>query len=231
MRGKKGRRLKKLRKTKNNMKTSGFLRNLSITNWILIINIALFFLFYILIAVNKSFIDFIALQPASILQGKYLWTLLASMFMHASISHLLVNMISLFFMGNFLEKIIGRKRYLLFYFISGLVASLFFIFLSFVFKDDMAKYAVGASGALFGIGGLLAVLIPKLPVLVFFIIPMPLWIAIVILMFGVWIISYFTGLPIGNTAHLGGLVAGLIYGFYLRRKYKKKVKLLNRYLR
>ena len=208
-----------------------FLKNLSITNWILIINIALFFLFYILIAVNKSFVDYIALQPASILQGKYLWTLLTSMFMHVSLSHLFVNMVSLFFMGNFLEKIIGRKRYFLFYLISGLVASLFFIFLSFVFKDDMSKYAVGASGALFGIGGLLAVLMPKLPVLVFFIIPMPLWIAIIFLMFGVWIISYFAGLPIGNTAHLGGLVAGLVYGFYLRRKYKKKVKLLNRYFR
>lgn len=228
-----GKRQEKKEKTNDNMKIlrRNFLQSLSVTNWILIINIALFFLFYALIAVNKSFIDFIAMQPASILQGKYIWAFFTSMFMHGSLSHLLVNMVSLFFMGNFLEKIIGRKRYLLFYFVSGLVASLSFIFLSFIFKDDMTKYAVGASGALFGIGGLLAVLIPKLPVLVFFIIPMPLWIAILILMFGVWIISYFTGLPIGNTAHLGGLIAGLVYGFYLRKKYKRKVKLLNRYFR
>lgn len=46
-----------------------------------------------------------------------------------------------------------------------------------------------------------------------------------------FIVSFFVQLPIGNTAHLGGLVVGLVYGFYLRTKYARKIVLLNRVIR
>jgi membrane associated rhomboid family serine protease len=59
---------------------------------------------------------------------------------------------------------------------------------------------------------------------------MPLWAAMMFLLFGLWIISIFAGLPIGNTAHFGGFVCGVIFGVYLRMKYKKKVRLLNKYI-
>ena len=46
-----------------------------------------------------------------------------------------------------------------------------------------------------------------------------------------WLISITADVGIGNTAHLGGLICGLIYGIYLRRKYPKKVQMLNRLFR
>ena len=119
----------------------------------------------------------------------------------------------------------------MFYIVSGLVAGLFFVFLSLIFKSDLNIYAVGASGAIFGIGGLLMILTPRLPVLVYFIIPMPMWIAMIFLLGVLWVLSYAAGLPIGNTAHLGGLLAGVIYGLYLKSKYKRKVMALNRMFR
>jgi hypothetical protein len=149
-------------------------------------------------------------------------------------------MVSMFFIGNFLERIIGRKRYIWFYMISGIVAGLFFVgfaYLGLIVPGGNAlfggidDFAVGASGALFGLGGLLAVLIPRLKVLVFFIIPMPMWAAMTVLMFGLWAFSVVAGLPVGNTAHFGGLVVGVIYGFYLRKKYARKVRMLNRMFR
>jgi membrane associated rhomboid family serine protease len=60
---------------------------------------------------------------------------------------------------------------------------------------------------------------------------LPFWIAPIIAIVPLFIIAFFVKLPIGNTAHLGGLVAGLIYGAYLRNKYKQKVKILNKMLR
>lgn len=202
--------------------------NLSVTNWIILVNVVVFIVVSLVVAQNQNFLDYIALKPSNILQGRNLWTLLTNMFMHASFTHIFVNMVSLLFIGNFVERIIGRKRFLAFYIASGLVAGLFFVFLSLIFKSDLNIYAVGASGAIFGIGGLLMILTPKLPVLVFFIIPMPMWIAMIFLLGVLWVLSYAAGLPVGNTAHLGGLLAGIIYGLYLKRKYKRKVMALNR---
>jgi len=57
---------------------------------------------------------------------------------------------------------------------------------------------------------------------------MPMWAAMVVLMFGLWTISAAGNLPVGNTAHFGGLLVGLIYGFYLRKKYPRKINRINK---
>jgi len=197
---------------------------------IIIANTIAFIVFYILVQLKPDeTISMLALQPAAIIAGKHLWTFLTSMFMHANLTHLLVNMISLLFIGSFVEKLIGKKRFIIFYFIAGIFAGLFFVLISYFFNSNMYIPAVGASGAIFGLGGLLMILTPKIKVYVMFLIPMQLWIGILVLLFGMWIISTATGLPIGNTAHLGGLVMGVCYGFYLRRKFPRKTAMIEKY--
>ena len=192
------------------------------------------------------FRDNIALTPSTFFNHP--WTILTSMFMHAPgavlmvfSAHLLVNMISLFFLGSLLERIIGRKRFLFVYFAGGIAGGLFMILLSLISNDPRIVSltlfanpamkaaadisAVGASAAIFAVAGCLAVLIPRMPVLVFFLIPMKLWHGIIFLMF---VLAAFPG--IANSAHLGGMLVGLLFAFYLRKKYKKKVAMLNRYL-
>jgi membrane associated rhomboid family serine protease len=171
----------------------------------------------------------IALQPGKIINGESLWTFITSMFMHGGIGHLFVNMVSLMFIGGFVEKLIGYKRFLGLYFASGIFSGIFFVLIAAILGADLNVFAVGASGAIFGIGGLLAVLTPRLPVLVFFVIPMPMWIAMAFLLFGLWALSSGIGLPIANTAHLGGLLVGLGYGFYLKNKYPNKTKMISRH--
>jgi membrane associated rhomboid family serine protease len=192
---------------------------------------------------DAKVVSWIALQPSIVLAGRSLWTFVTSMFMHAGFGHLFVNMISLMFIGSFVEKLIGKKRFLWLYFVGGLFAGLFFVAIAAILKPDnvvcqliasgnipsYCMYAVGASGAIFALGGLLAVLTPRLPVLVFFVIPMPMWIAMVFLMVVLWALSLGLGLPIGNVAHLGGLIVGLGYGFYLRKKYPRKTKMISSY--
>jgi len=215
------------KKPKNNFFNK--IHEMKITSILIILNIIVFLGYLIFSAFNVDLINYIALSPGFILSGKYLWTFLTSMFMHANLTHLFMNMVSLFFIGTFIETLIGRKRFFWFYILSGLFAGLFFVILSYIFGLNLNVYAVGASGAIFGLGGLLAILTPKLPVLVFFILPMPMWIAMIFMLGILWIISLTTGLAIGNLAHLGGLVAGLLYGFYLKKKYKRKTKLIQRY--
>lgn len=213
-------------------KKNSIINNLSINTWIIITNIFLFILFTILISLKLIPIDFIALQPSNIINGKYLWTFITSMFMHGGLFHLFVNMFSLFFVGSLVQKIIGKKRYLYFYLISGLFAGLFFVLMSFIFPSDFNAYAVGASGALFGLVGLLVLLTPNLPVYVMLIpIPIKMKYAGPGLVFLLWLFSITANVGIGNTAHLGGLIIGLLYGIYLKQKFPNKTTKINNMFR
>jgi len=203
---------------------------LSINAVFILLNILFFIIFSILIYFKPGFIDYIAIKPSNILQGKYLWTFFTSMFMHAGFFHILANMLSLLFIGSLIEKILGRKRYFYFYLLSGIFAALFFVLMSLLIKGDYNTYAVGASGAIFGLVGLLMVLTPNLPVYIFFIpIPVKMKYAAPGILVVLWIISIAGNIPIGNMAHLGGLLCGLIYGFYLKKKYKNKTRFISRY--
>ena len=210
-----------------------FLRSfnsLSVNIYFILLNIILFFVFFILIQLNAVFLDYIALKPLNISQGRYLWTFLTSMFMHAGFFHLFANMFSLLFIGSLTEKILGGKRYFWFYMISGLFAGLLFVGSTWVFPEDVNTFAVGASGALFGLVGLLVLLTPNLPVYLMFIpIPIKMKFAGPGILVLLWFISLVGNIPIGNDAHLGGLLIGLIYGFYLKNKYKRKTAMLSRY--
>jgi membrane associated rhomboid family serine protease len=202
---------------------------LSVNTLLILINVLAFIVFSILISQKVLSWDFIAIKPSNIFQGKYLWTFITSMFMHANFFHLLVNMFSLLFVGSLIEKIIGKRRYILFYLISGIFAGLFFVLSALIFSSDMNAYAVGASGALFGLIGLLVLLTPNLPVYVMFIpIPIKMKYAGIGMLVILWLISIAGNVSIGNTAHFGGLLAGLLFGLYLRKKYKNKTRYISK---
>jgi len=224
-----------------------FRLNISVTLLLIIINVIVFLAQVIVDYFTQTanspgfFTRTFGLLPTDIIQGKNLWAIFTNMFLHGSIFHIAANMLSLIFVGSFLEKLIGKKKFTLIYLISGIIASLFFVFLSLGFGSTTLgarifgspdALAVGASGAIFGLAGVLMILTPKVKVYVMFIpIAMPLWLGMLIMLLGLWIISASIGLPVGNSAHFGGLVSGLIYGIYLRRKYKKKVHVLDRVFR
>ena len=202
----------------------------SVTLWLIIINSVLFVLFLLLISLEIISIDSIAIKPSNILAGKYLWTFITSMFMHGSLFHIFANMFSLLFIGTLVERILGKKRYLYFYLTSGLLAGVFFVLLSLFFPADLNTFAVGASGAVFGLVGLLMLLTPNLPVYIMLIpIPIKMKYAAPGILVALWLISVAGDVPIGNTAHLGGLLSGLAYGIYLKNKYKRKTGYISRH--
>ena len=133
------------------------------------------------------------------------WTLITYMFMHASPSHILFNMLGLYFFGPRVEDELGGARYLALYFISGLMGAV----LSFVFTPFAA--IVGASGAIYGVFLAFAYFWPRERIFIWGIIPIEArWLVV-----GMTALSLFGGLGsegnIAHFAHLGGFVGAYIY--------------------
>ena len=202
-----------------------FWKSLSLTWKLILVNVLTFIVFGILLALKVVPLDFIALSPSAVLHKYYFWTLLTSMFMHAGFFHIFANMLSLYFVGGLVEKILGRKRYFWLYMIAGIVGGLLYVAL-----PGAGLPAVGASGAIFGVVGVLIFLTPNLRVYPFFLpIPIKMKYAAPGMLVLLWLVSVSAGLPIGNVAHFGGLLVGVSYGFYLKKKYPNKMKYFNKH--
>lgn len=213
-----------------------------ITWWLIIITSIVSVAGFISVAIWPVSVDYLFLKPTNIIHGKYLWTLITHMFLHAGFLHLFVNMFALFSLGGLCENIIGRKRMFWLYLGAGIFAGALSSVLAGFFGNSAWGmrifgasdiFMVGASGALFAVAGLFVILLPNVRFSIIFLpfFSLPAYVMVPLVLFAVWAITIAGGLPIGNTAHFGGLIAGICYGGYLRMKYKKKVAMLDRYFR
>lgn len=136
------------------------------------------------------------------------WRLVASMFLHYGIMHLLLNMWALFEAGQILERLLGRSLYTFVYFGSGISGSL----LSLVWHGTKGAWSAGASGAVFGVyGSLVGYMLREKHAL-----PKSVWQPGMksALSFAGYNLVIGTMLPgIDNSAHVGGFVGGFALGW------------------
>ncbi len=159
----------------------------------------------------------IDLQPTP---GSVYLTLLTSMFMHGGLMHLFGNMLFLWIFGDNLENALGRIRYLIFYLVTGLIASLAHVVSTFAFGDNPYIPSLGASGAISGVLGGYLLLFPKRQVRVIMlrmlttvpaIVAIGLWFVFqLISAWGVISAGPQSGGGVAFMAHVGGFVAGLV---------------------
>lgn len=179
----------------------------SISGLILLICIVIFLLsnifpeyVYYYLTLNQ---DYVMARP---------WTLITSMFVHFTFDHLFLNMLFLFFFGMNLERLVGEKKFLEIYIISGIVAGA----AQMLMTDG---FSFGASGALYGVLGCLAIIAPQIRVYLFFIIPLSIRAAV--LLFALIEYMSLTSMDgIGHMAHLAGILAGLAYGQSMMKQQK-----------
>jgi membrane associated rhomboid family serine protease len=159
----------------------------------------------------------IPLQPTP---GSVYLTLLTSMFMHGGLMHLLGNMLFLWIFGDNVEDDLSHARYLAFYLVTGVIASLSHVVSTFVFADNPFLPSLGASGAISAVMGGYLVLHPHRRVRVIvlrMLTTVPGYVAV-----GLWflfqLISAFGALGQGAQAgggvafmaHIGGFIAGVV---------------------
>lgn len=145
------------------------------------------------------------------------FTLITSMFMHGGWGHLLGNMLFLWIFGDNIENRLGRARYLAFYLLCGIIASLSHVFSTYLMAQSSIVPSLGASGAISGVMGAYIILFPRRRVnvlLLRFIVAVPALVAL-----GFWIgfqiissLSMFGGKSDGvaYAAHIGGFLAGML---------------------
>jgi len=199
-----------------------------LVNYALIAINVLVFVFLQGMGGNEKFTYAFSTVPAEILTGKDItagvleptpipvyFTLITSMFMHGGWAHLLGNMLFLWVFGDNIENRIGHMRYLIFYLVCGIIASLSHVFVS---GSDSLIPSLGASGAISGVLGGYLLLFPSRRVRVIMgrgITTVPAFVAL-----GIWIVFQVIsqmgvlggdqgGGGVAYAAHIGGFVAGL----------------------
>ena len=191
-------------------------RGLDAVWYLIIVNCIVFAFTFIVEIINPYFYNFTILPLVALVPGDFFihpWTIITHMFVHDGILHILYNMIGLYFYGRFLHEIVGEKKFFFVYFAGGIFGGLFFLLFAYTIQPGLLMVqAVGASGAIYSLGGALAVLRPNARVMIFpFPIAIPLWIAVLI---GLIIISP----GVAWQAHLGGAIFGALMGLYFRRQ-------------
>jgi membrane associated rhomboid family serine protease len=189
----------------------------AVTALIILVNALVFFLELI---GGDAFVKQWSVIPADIVAGRHWITILTAMFMHAGWMHILGNMVFLWAFGPEVEDAMSRLRYLAFYLLSGLAASLAQI----VVMPSSTVPNLGASGAIAGVMGAFLITYPhdQIKAVLFF-----GWFARItfipaVLLIGLWfLIQFFSGVGavadvqtggVAYMAHVGGFIFGAVTG-------------------
>ena len=157
-------------------------------------------------------------RASSFIEGKY-YIIFTSLFLHANLVHLGFNMLALFLLGSSIEKVIDKKRYILAYFLGGMVANLIML-LPFLYSP--VTIGIGASGAISSLVGLGTFLCPGK--LVFFpsVFPLPFVVA-----GGIYFLSTLSKLfvpsQISYPVHMIGMLVGSLFGLAWSEDKKRKL--------
>jgi len=157
--------------------------------------------------------SYVALTREGLLHG-WVWQLITFQLLHANVMHIAMNLIGFWWLGHFVENVLGRKRFLIAMFGCGAVGGVLQGSLMLLFPNAFGAGVVGASAGVSGLLAIFCLLERDSQVRFNFILPMP-----AITMLYIWggISLFFTLVPsfrgggIAHAAHLGGLLAGVAW--------------------
>src|SRR5580692_3179840 len=167
------------------------------------------------------------LVPWYVTRRLFVWQLATYLFLHATIWHLLFNMLFLYFFGMDLEKTWGRRRFYEYYFLTGIGAGFINVLVKSIIDPHGTGFSytvptIGASGAIYGVLIAAGIMFPDRQV---WLIPFPIMIPMKLLVAGSIVIEFFLSLEVSgdkvsHVTHLGGALVGYLYlrrGLFLYR--------------
>lgn len=196
--------------------------------WIIIVNVAIWFVLQVVLEplFKVPITGFMALTPADVLFNYHIWELVTYMFAHSlQVFHILFNMLMLWLFGNELEQVWGSRRFLIYYFLTGIGAALIYCLGTALYAfitgntHSLIIPVVGASGAIYGIMLAYGILFGDRTVYFFMIFPMKARFFVILMgliEFSNLMSSQVAGSEVAYLAHLGGLISGFLIFAYQR---------------
>lgn len=183
-------------------------RYVNANTWVILIAVNI--IVYIAGMVFEDLVYYISLVPAFVRYRHWYWQFFTYMFSHASLWHLFSNMFALFMFGPVIEREIGSREFLLFYLLTGTLSGAA-AYLTYRASGNYLTVILGASGAVYALLYLFAVLFPREYIMLFAIIPIsaPVF---VIVYFLIEFFSQFSSDGTAHLVHLYGFLFALIYG-------------------
>jgi membrane associated rhomboid family serine protease len=184
--------------------------NFNVVYWLIGINVIIFAAGYFLGRdVYAFFTVHLSMIPLVVIEYNWIWTFVTYMFMHGNFQHILFNMLGLFIFGIHVERQMGSKEFLLYYFVTGTLAGIF-SFIMYYISGNLMVALMGASGALFAVQLAYAVFFPNAIIYIWGI--LPLRAPVMVLGFTILSLVFILAGDRSNVAHLTHL-AGFAFGW------------------
>jgi membrane associated rhomboid family serine protease len=196
--------------------------------WLIIINVAIWFGLQVVLEsmIKQPISKYLSLVPAQFLFDYQIWQAVTYMFLHSlQVTHILFNMLMLWFFGSEVEQAWGSKKFIIYYLFSGIGAALIYCFgmaLYTYFTGDIRQLVIpviGASGALFGVMVAYGVLFGDRTVYFFMLFPMKARVFVLLMgliEFANMMTSQASGSEVAYLAHLGGIASGFAFILFER---------------
>jgi membrane associated rhomboid family serine protease len=153
-----------------------------------------------------------ALRASDVIHRFYLWELVTYLFLHGGWFHIIFNMFALWMFGSDLETLWGGRKFLFYYFLTGIGAGILDVTLSALLPPAIPTATIGCSGAVYGLLLAYGMIFPDRPIYLYMIIPIKAkW--FVAIMGAIEFVSSFStpGSGVSHVAHLGGMLFGFLY--------------------
>jgi membrane associated rhomboid family serine protease len=151
------------------------------------------------------------LQPYDVTHHLFIWQVVTYLFLHGGWFHIIFNLFALWMFGSDLESLWGSRRFLTYYFLTGVGAGMFVVVIQSLFPPALPVSTIGCSGAVMGLLLAYGITFPDLPIFLYFIIPIKAKWFVVIMGLIEFVSALQPSSGVSNVAHLGGLLVGLLY--------------------
>ena len=183
--------------------------------WLIGANVVVFLAQTIAPSLGRNLDWYFGLRPADVLGQFRLWQLASYMFLHAGLFHILFNMLALWMFGTELERIMGTRSFMRFYFVTGIgagVLTVLFSLLPFAFARQLEhSIVIGASGAIYGLLLAYGMYFPDRPIYMYLVFPIPAKYFVAIM----GAIAFYSSMTerggVANATHLGGLLVAYVF--------------------
>ncbi len=179
--------------------------------WLLIVNTVIFVLIYLCpFPLQRQIMLVMALSAEAAVRDLFVWQLVTYMFLHAGITHVLFNMLTLWMFGLQLERDWGTRRFLKYYFYCGIAAGICVLVIN-ILLGYWGTITLGASGAIFGVLVAFGVMYPNQTVLMYFLFPIKAKYLVMIFVGIELLLTFGPNTGVSTIAHLGGAAFGFVY--------------------